>query len=290
MPKYFIQQRINTIAQIWEPFEFKGFQFKPHQINWIEGSQRGWIASKTLTAADCATAFRDFYSELYPLVDRIAFVTQCYAVVGLEPYLLKRTDRLEFFLRFSRIRNPVPLPFGPDQLESLRALEKYNEKGEAFRYLREAINSPDFYARLAMLASALEGIAGEKSKGVTNHAYIKQTILHDAALHEGLFKSGDGIRNQLLHGKKIDEKKHGTTRYPSVIYDRIVEYFNKYHGTKINTNVINAPRSIALDYDTWPGWLNPISQVRDIDLEYFCERDLHEATKDFETIEKPSDY
>jgi hypothetical protein len=68
-------------------------------------------------------------------------------VIAFEPFLIRRIDRPEFFLQFSKDRGPVPLHFGTEELESLEALESYAEKGDAFRYLREAINSPDFYAR-----------------------------------------------------------------------------------------------------------------------------------------------
>jgi hypothetical protein len=126
-----------------------------------------------------------------------------------------------------------------------------------FRYLHEAINTPDFHARLAMLASALEAIAGEVEKGKTNHPYIKDNILQDGDLYNKIFKHSSGIRNQLLHGKRIDEEVHGKTTYNSIIYGKIVDYFNREHLTKIDKKVIGAPRTIGRSYDVWRGWLKP---------------------------------
>ena len=292
MNEYFFQQRINTIAETWEPFEFKGFRFEAHKIDWINGSQSGWVASKSLVENDVDTALKILSSELNPLVDKISFVTQCFAVIALESFLIKRPDRPEFFLRLSRDRGHVPLHFGDQELESLEALEEYEEKGDAFRYLREAINSPDYYARFAMLVSSLEGIAGEKKKDVTNRDYIKNTILKDETLYNNIFLRGNGIRNQLLHGKKIDLQLHGGVNYVDIIYKKIVDYFNNNHGANIKTNVINAPRNILLNYEIWRGWLTPLSEENrtEIVLENFAGLDLHEATKNFKTIDKPDDY
>ncbi len=290
MPKYFFQQKINTIAKIREPFEHNGFLFEAHKVDTVAGTQDGWIASKEITADNVDAAFQDFYSDFHPLFDKLSFVTQCFAVVKFEPYLIKRADRTEFFLLHSNELKHIPLHFGADELESLKALERYKQKGDAFRYLREAINASDFYARLAMLASALEAIAGEKNIGKTDSDYIKDKILKDDALHKKIFKHTTGIRNQLLHGKKIDGEEHGDVHYNDIIYDKIIGYFNSEHGTKINTNVIGAPRTLGRNYKFWHGWLKPRSDGSDVDLKRFCELDLCDVTKHFETIEKPRGY
>lgn len=263
-----------------------------HKIDWTNGRQSGWIASKSVKADDVDTAFGKFTSDLHPLVDRISFVTQCFAVIAFEPFLIKRTDRSEFFLQFSRDRGHVPLHFGAEELASLEALERYEEKGDVFRYLREAINSPDFYARFAMLASSLEGIAGEKKERQTDYNYIKNIILKDEELHEKIFRGNDGIRNQLLHGKKIDVELHGGTPYVNIVYNKIIDYFNENHGTKIKTNVKNPPRTIGLNYEIWHGWLTPFSEENqiEIDLEIFGGMDLDGVTKHFKTIDKPNNY
>ena len=291
MPTYFIQQKINTLAEIYSPFEHNGFHFEAHKFDITSGRSNGWTASKEIIADNVDGAFSDFFSNFYPLVDKIAFVTQCFTVVALEPYLVRRTDRAEFFLQFSNERRPVPLHFGEDELESLRALERYEEKGDPFRYMREAINTPDFYVRLAMLASALEGIAGETRPGSTNHNYIKNEILDNTPLHEKIFAGQEGIRNQLLHGKKIDDDEHGDTAYCGIVYGKIINYFNSEHGTKINTDVIGAPRTIGRSYNVWRGWMKPRLDRSDVDLAQFSGIDLHEATKNFEVLnDAPSDY
>jgi hypothetical protein len=143
-----------------------------------------------------------------------------------------------------------------------------------------------------MLASSLEGIAGERKTGETDHEYVKNTILKDEELHDKIFKYKDGIRNQLLHGKKVDSGMHGDTPYVEIVYRKIIEYFNENHGTKIKTNVKNPPRTLGLNYDMWRGWLTPFSDENqiNIDLESFGSMDLREATKDFKIIGEPTDY
>lgn len=290
MPNYIFQHKINTIAELWKPFEHNGFCFEAHNVDMVQGRQGGWIACKEITKDNFDDAYDEFFSDLYPLVDKLSFITQCFAVVELEPYLIKRRDRPEFFLQHTKERGHVPLNFGEDQLASLRALESYSERGDAFRYLREAINAPDFYTRLAMLATSLEAIAGEVTEGKTNHDEIKNVILKNNELYMKIFKSKTGIRNQLLHGKKIDLKLHGGIKYNDDIYDKIVRYFNSEHGTKINTNVIGAPRTIGRNYHRWYGWLKPRTDGVDVDLGQLCELNLDDVTKDFKTMERPGDY
>ena len=290
MPIYFFRQKIKTVAQVWEPFEHNGYHFEAHNVDSAWGTQNGWIVAKEISADNVDAAYEDFYSRIYPIIDKLAFVTQCYTFIELEPYFIKRPDRPEFFLRHSKERRPVPLHFGPDELESVQALEKYAQRGDAFRPLREAINTSGFATRLVMLTSALEGIAGEIEKGKTDREYIETKILEDKELCNNIFQYTDGIRNQLLHGKKIDTALHGDTPYPEIIYQKIVEYFNKYHDTKINTDVKGAPRNIGGNYGVWSGWLKLRNDDAEVDFAQMCELDLHEATTAFESIQKPEDY
>lgn len=289
MPDYVFQQKIRTVAQTRDPFGHNGNIFQAFRMDWRSGKNNGWMVSKELTADNVDAAFEAFFSELYPLVDKLSFITQCYMLIEIEPFLVRRTDRQEFFFRHSRERKPVPLHFGGNELESLRALERYGERGNAFQLLREAINTSGFYTRLAMLASALEGIAGEERPGKTDRNYIETKILGDKKLSDKIFKYAEGIRNQILHGKRIDDDVHGDTPYPHIIYERIVEYFNANHGTKINTEVVGAPRTVGGNYSVWHGWLRPVDNA-EIDFVRMCESVFPEATRGFEPIERPEDY
>ena len=169
-------------------------------------------------------------------------------------------------------------------------MEKYSNRGDAFGLLREAINTSGFSTRLAILTSDLEGIAGEKRKSTTNKDYIETKILEDKELYDKIFVRSKGIRNQLLHGKEIDTELHGDTPYSEIIYQKIVEYFNKNHGTKINTDVIGAPRTIGGNYNILERWFKLKNDAAEVDFSQVCELDLHEATKNFEPIDRPEDY
>jgi hypothetical protein len=284
MPIYSIQHKINTIAVIDNPCEYNGFHFRAHNIDITAGTQDGWIASREVAANNVQAAIHDFYSNFNSLIDKISFVVQCFTVTKLEPYLVRRTDRSEFFLRFSTERGHVPLHFGEEEIKSLDSLDRYEQKGDPFLYLREANNTPEFHTRLAMLSSALEGLAGEERPGVTNHDYIKNIILKDAKLHEKLFAGQEGIRNQLLHGKRINDDKHGDTSYCEILYGKIIEYFNSAHCTNINTAVKGAPRTIGGNYNIWAGWLMSEPDRDKIDLAQFCVPNLQEATLGFKIL------
>ncbi len=72
-------------------------------------------------------------------------------------------------------------------------LERYEETGDVFRYLREATNATTFYTRLVMLVSALEAMAGELRNNGFRHVdrqYIANEILRDEELCERLFGGG----------------------------------------------------------------------------------------------------
>ena len=77
MADYVFQQKINTVAQTREPFEHNGYEFQAFRMDWKSGSQNGWAVSKEVAAENVDAAFQAFFSELYPLVDMISFITCC---------------------------------------------------------------------------------------------------------------------------------------------------------------------------------------------------------------------
>jgi len=290
MPEYHIQRKISILAKLYDSYDYKGFHFEPFSNDMVAGPKDGWVVSKTIDVDNVDAAFNSFNCDFFPLLDKISFVTQCYAAIEWEPFLVKREDRAEFFLLHSKGRNPVPLSFGKKERESLEKLEKYEEKGDPFYYLGEAINASQFCSRLPMLTSALEGIAGEKGKNSTNHRYIKNKILKDNKLHKKIFNGGSGIRNQILHGKKIDDGEHGNIAYNDIIYKKIINYFNSKHGTNINTEIINAPRNITGNHQYCCMWLKPKSGKNDIDFRELCEFTLNEITENLEWVSQPDNY
>lgn len=251
MRTYVIQHKVDTLLNLWNPFEFDGFHFQAWGTNYQTGEQHGWLATKQIKADTANAAYKEFSKKFHRLVDRIAFVGQCHTSANLEAFLVKREDDPRFYWRWARRQEPAPLHFQEGEIRSLRALDAYREKGDVFRCLREAAQATSFYTMNAMLCAALEAIAGplaSRHGPRTDRKYIANEILEDRQLCDRLFKHEDGIRNQNLHGKFVDTEMHGSTNYNEIVYDSVVSYFNKKHGTEISDNAVNRPRTRAGSY------------------------------------------
>jgi hypothetical protein len=80
MNKYLIEHKIRTLAELWDkPFEHEGFEFRQWDFAVAEGScGDAWIARKGIEASSAQQAINTFRSDLLPIVDKVAFVSQCY--------------------------------------------------------------------------------------------------------------------------------------------------------------------------------------------------------------------
>lgn len=294
MPTYAVHHKIDTLLELWEPFEFDGFGFRALNVDWTTGRQNGWLALKTIDAETLEDAFRQFTLRFYPLVDRIAFIGQCNTTAELQTFIIAKPEDRRFFLRHSKKRQPVPLHFNAEEIQSLAALEKYEEKGDVFRYLREATNATSFYTMFAMLVSALEAMAGvtdEKGRRKTNHQYIAEDILRDKLLYKTLFKYGEGIRNQIFHGGALDAEMHGDTDYNGKIREAIIDYFNDRHGLKIDRTAAGRPRTISGTYTVWGGWCEWVKDDVPMSLELLSQKyDAADAAQYYRRIDKPDDF
>jgi hypothetical protein len=275
MPTYTIQHRINTLLELWDPFEFSGFRLSPFDFDSASGRHGGWLAEKSIEARSVEDAFKEFSDQLYNLADRVAFIGQCHTTVDLETFAILKPGDDRFFYRYSEERGSVALHFNEEEVASLEMLERYEETGDVFRYLGEATNATSFYTRLVMLVSALEAMAGElRENGFrdVNRRYIANEILRDEALCERLFGRGQGIRNQILHGGFVDPDMHGAVNYNETIYEAIIDYFNERHGTKIDKTAVGRPRTISGNYNTWNGWCQWVSPEHEFSLVLMREK------------------
>jgi hypothetical protein len=265
---YSIQHKLSTLSEIWDgPFEHAGFRFSQWHFTMAQGAVgSAWLAEATVTAATAIEALDDFRRRLGPVVDRIAFASQCHATFEVESFLVDRQNENTehvFLVRCTKDRGGVPLHFGQDERATLAALDQYTEKGDVFRYLREAISSTTFYTRLAMFMAALEAAAGQRTnkKGskAVDKEYMRRDILKDDALFERLYRYGAGIRNQMFHGAQVNfgPPPAGDTTLPEEIYAKLVSYYNEKHGAKINAAVRGAPRNPIGNFETLTLWLKP---------------------------------
>ncbi len=175
--------------------------------------------------------------------------------------------------------------FREEERESLEALETYDEKGDVFRYLREETNAATYYTRLVMLISALEAIAGQsptRRGRSTDKDYIRQEIVQDDELFDRLLKYGEGVRNLLLHGSKVDlaSSEHRDFNYAVQLHGKICGYFNRKHHTKINMAAIDVPRASSGNYKTLGMWLTPRPPETLLDLRTLVEQFPEEGDED----------
>lgn len=291
MNLYHIEHRITTVAELYDPFEFRGFTINPWNFDPISGTCGGaWCAIKDIEAENVDEAFLTFRRELFSIVDRIAFVSQCYTLADHDPFLVLKTndnEQRQLFFRFADETTVTPLSFMEKEITALQALEVYEEKGDVFRYLREATNATTFYTRLTMLITALEAMAGEREdpKGrqkMTKTDYIKNDILKDEDLYDKVFGYGTGVRQKLLHGGKVDlaSDEHKDRNYIEEIYTAILSYFEKSHGVAIETQVVHPQRTPLGNYREWTGWIEPKKASDQLDLRSINEsfKNSHDGT------------
>jgi len=219
-----------------------------------------WNCERAIETESASAAINQFRRELIPIVNRIAFVSQCCAFVEFEPFLIARevSPHSTFFLHYSEEVPPVSLHFDKEEQESLAALENFEEKGDLFLLLREAANTSSFYTRFAMLVPALESIAGTKSNSgriETDKEFIRNEVLKNDELYKELFAYGKGARNKLFHGDKVllDRDR----QYIPEIHQAIVRFFNERFGTKINSAVRNPMRHLMGNFEVLDLFLKP---------------------------------
>ncbi|MCJ7789738.1 MAG: hypothetical protein MUP69_06065 [Candidatus Atribacteria bacterium] len=244
MNKYKITQKIKTLAHLLQPFDCEEFHFKQWGPTVKDGpTGHAWIADKLIEAGDIVKANNKFRKDLFKIITQCCLVSQCYFRMISEPFMvLKQNNNPNniFYLYHTNERMAVSLPFGKEEIESVKHLKSFPRKG-AFMYINESTNATSFYSRLAMLIIALESIAGEKSISVTDKDYIKNDILKDNVLFDKIFQYETGIRNKIFHGKEVEIKDN----YVKKIYESIVKYFNTKYHTTINLNVVHPQRTFS---------------------------------------------
>ncbi|MEQ8805194.1 MAG: hypothetical protein RIE87_17725 [Rhodospirillales bacterium] len=276
MNQYKFIRRFKTLAELYEPFKFRNFTFRSWNYDALSGTcGDAWLVESVYEADRVEEANVAFSDELADAINRIAFVSQCFTWSEFEPFLifkLNKNEQRKIFFRYAEDHGSVGLSFLGEEISALQALEAYQEKGDVFRYLKEAGNAPTFYTRMAMLMSALEAMAGQdiNSKGwkVTKKNYIRDKILKNDKLFNHLYEPKTGFRNNLVHGGTVDWSGKGPVDFDYIreVYSAIVRYFRENHGVKIEGGVVDPLRNPLGNYRVWKGWLKPRSPEIEIDL------------------------
>lgn len=284
MHRYAIHHRIDTMLMLRKPFKINGFEFESWENdNWT--GKGGWVVRKEVEASTVLDAFREFYEQLSPVVDRIAIAGQCYTSIHQQTMAIIRDNDDRFFGRYSKNIDSARLSFGEEQVKSLRSLVKISPPGNAFPYLHEAINTAPFYSQLAMLCSSLEGLAGEVQENKTDYDYIKDEILQDPILFDLLFKRGVGLRNQVLHGKYIGDDLHSDKDYNEEIYKKIVGYLNRKYCAGIDKVAVRVPRTRFGEVEYYRGFFRWVNRGNKFSLRLFhCEVESRQSSPHFEEI------
>ena len=96
MNQYLIEHKIRTLAELWNGnFSYEGYDFRQWDFTIAEGSLgNAWIAKKMIEADNVLKAINIFRGELIPIVERISFVSQCFATIDFESYLIIKKNKI----------------------------------------------------------------------------------------------------------------------------------------------------------------------------------------------------
>ncbi len=249
MSTYLIKYKIATLAELVEGFEYKGFEFTAYNPReyW---SCDAWVASREIQARNIGEARFKFINDLIPLIERFSVLSQCAFRIYPNTYLIYKVinnSEKIVYIFYVRSTDSVGLHFNKKEINQLQKFEKIpNPNG--LLYIMEASNTTTFYARLAMLIMAAEGLAGEKIvRGIrtTDKAGLKKILGQD--LYDKLYLH-DGLRHTLIHGRaKNDGSFNGLS---AEVYSKIINFLKSEYDIDFEENVVNPQRNF---YDNFEG-------------------------------------
>lgn len=256
MNQYSIHQKIKTISDLCIldekgvplPIIIDGIEFKQWDFNLADGCKGdAWIAEGKEEAKNYHEAFFAFRKKLSNIVPKIAFVSQCYMDYTQETFLVNKiNDNSEkiAFIHYVFERGVTGLMFMEEEGDDFEKLK--GENNEFFWYMTDCYNTTGYTAKLLLIFSALESLAGKEVKkdadGNDYETYNKdkmKEIIGDK-LYNTVYGKG-GMRHKLTHGEYIDPSFSGTN-YVDLFHKLILEHFNKNFGTKLNLDVVHPQR------------------------------------------------
>jgi hypothetical protein len=285
MNKYIIQQKIHTLSNIYvhdgsyrHEMHIDELSFYPWEFNFAEGHKTGyWLASFNINSTNFRDAFSAFAKKLYPMLSKIALLSQCYTEVLNQSYLIHKEGSELAFLRYTRSSSGVPLAFDENSFKALEILHKSEDiNTEFYYYWNDALNVTGYSAKLLLMCSALEALHKSRLPQLSKTQFRK-TILGEE-LEKMIFQDNDrGIRQRLTHGEYFDENTD-THNYVQLIYNKIVEYFNDniFEEALIRT-VTNPQRHPDQNKEGGYYWLKRTEESPEFDLRDIvnnCDKDF----------------
>lgn len=253
MPRYRIDHKIWTVAELSEPKTIEGFGMYATRAG---TDADAWIATDEIDSPDFISAFHSSRPRLVRTIDALCVVTQCSFSLAAASWMVCRlTDNPEQILYFRHLRKTPTVGMAvwkAEQLSDVTRLVLIDNPG-ALHYFREAVNAATPSAQLAMLVIAAEALAGqckvvgncercgyEYSRGGTNRTELEAVLGPEA--YPPLYKSNNGsLRNRLLHGSTVDEDL--ATRVSAHAYDSILQYLVNMLGLSTVEKIVGAPRT-----------------------------------------------
>lgn len=251
MPAYLITHKVRTVADLDGVFQLDGFTLDYYSG---ETSDEAWTISETLTADTFLTAFNTSRQRLLPLVDALAFTTQCaFSLAGMS-FMVRRIDDnpdCVVYFRHVKPRKTVGMTlWQKEQAEDVSRLLTIENKA-ALRYFREAANAATSSACLAMLTTAAEALAGQTKitgacencahpyeRGGTDRAKLEAILGPEA--NKELYKKKGSLRNRLMHGHSINEDE--AAALCGEAYKRILLYLKTEFKLTTIEEIVGAPR------------------------------------------------
>src|ERR1700722_13762282 len=229
--KYKIEYRIETLAEnavglaTEQPFftlndiNFSHWEFN-HRDGWLADA---WLAEATIDADNLENAYQTFRAKMVRIVPRIAFVSQCYTELLLQPFLIIKegADIGYFYDAFDETHSG--LMFMDEEKDALERLLTSQADDAFFFYWNDAVNSIGYTPKLLLMFSALEALA-KKPNGDKDWAMIESILGKD--LKDEIFKPTEGPRHRLTHGEYLNQSDF-PGNYAEVIHKKVMEYFNK---------------------------------------------------------------
>ena len=140
MEKYLIQHKIKTLAHLEVGFdggsnidevvdphmEVEGYKFIHWQFDMVHTWQGdAWIVSKEINSDNAFNAVNEFRVGLAKIIEKIAFVSQCYIDFSRESFLVYKLENNPqdiFWLRYVKEVPGVGLNFGKEEYESYQKI------------------------------------------------------------------------------------------------------------------------------------------------------------------------
>ena len=252
MPSYVVIHKVRTVANLHKNLSIEGFRLQ----NFAEQpTEEAWAVSEEVVADDFLKALNHSRERLLPIIDALAFVTQCsFSLAGMSfmVYRLDDNPQCVVYFRHLRSRPTVGMPFWQqEQAEDVSRLLQI-ENAAALRYFRHAVNASTSSACLALLATTAEALAGQGTVtgncqkcgyeylyGATDRTKLEAVLGTDA--YNQLYKKKNGaIRNRLMHGHPINEDD--AAALCDTIYKQILRYLKDTLELKTIEEIVGAPR------------------------------------------------